>query len=97
MADEIAAPDVRATNLKAGMQPAVFVLSAVLLMASLGTEVAVLFVGYPPHIPDLVVGRVLGLLDAVAMMVLTYWFGTTHGSSQKTELLANSAPAQTTK
>jgi len=39
----------------------------------------------------LVVGRVLGLMDAVAMLVLSYWYGTTNGSAQKSELLAQKA------
>lgn len=86
--------DARQANVTSGMQPAVFWLSIVLLGMSLGSEVAVLFVGYPPGLPDLVVGRVLGLLDAVAMMVLAYWYGTTNGSAQKTELLAQSSPAR---
>jgi hypothetical protein len=38
------------------------------------------------------VGRILGLLDAVSMMVLAYWYGTTNGSTLKTAMLANSAP-----
>jgi len=86
--------DARGANVSSGMQPAVFALSIILLLLTLGSEVSVLFLGYPPSIPDLVVGRVLGLLDAVAMMVLAYWFGTTSGSAQKTELLANSTPVK---
>jgi hypothetical protein len=48
----------------------------------------VLFNGYPDGTDPLVVGRVLGLMDAVAMLVLSYWYGTTNGSAVKNELLA---------
>jgi len=84
--------DARKNAVASGMNWHIFWLSIMLLIVCLGSEVAVLFVGYPPGLPDLVVGRVLGLLDAVAMMVLAYWYGTTAGSSKKTELLAQSRP-----
>lgn len=59
-----------------------------LLVACLGTEIFVLFNGYPATIPEIIVGRVLGLLDSVALLVLSYWYGTTSASQTKTELLA---------
>ena len=62
--------------------------SLLLLVVTIGSEAVVLFHGYPPSTSELVVGRVLGLMDAVAMLVLSYWYGTTNGSSQKTEMLA---------
>jgi len=34
----------------------------------------------------------LGSLSTAWGMVMAFWFGTTHGSAQKNELLANSAP-----
>lgn len=36
---------------------------------------------------ELVVERVLGLLDAIAMTVLGYWFGTSSSSALKTEMM----------
>lgn len=87
----IAAEDrdsARRHNVASGMNKYLFVLSIILLSTSLGCEVAVLFIGYPASIPDLVVGRVLGLMDAVAMMVLAYWYGTTNNSDRKTDMLA---------
>lgn len=79
--------DARASAVASGMSGRVFALSCLLLAVALGGEVAVLFIGYPAHIPDLVVGRVLGLMDAVAMMVLSYWFGTTAGSQSKNDAI----------
>jgi len=78
----------RQANVAGGVQRPLFWLSLFLLVLTLGCEIIVLFSGYPTTIPEIIVGRVLGLMDAVAMMVLSYWYGTTSGSAQKTELLA---------
>lgn len=80
----------RAANVSGGTQKMLFWLSLILLIFTLGTEIAVLFYGYPEKTPEIIVGRVLGLMDAVAMMVLAYWYGTSNGSAQKTQLLAES-------
>ena len=89
--ERIAADD-RASARKAavdgGTARPLFWLSLVLLTLTLGSEVAVLFVGYPPTIPDIVVGRVLGLMDSVALMVLAFHYGSSAGSAAKTEILA---------
>lgn len=78
----------RQANVMGGTQKALFWLSVVLLVTCLGTEVAVLVFGLPVGTSELVVGRVLGLLDAIAMTVLSYWFGTSSSSVVKTDLLA---------
>lgn len=63
-------------------------LSCVILVACLGAEMFVLFVGYPTGAPEIVVGRVLGTLDAAAMLVLNYHYGSSAGSARKSEILA---------
>ena len=79
----------RRANVDGGVQRHMFWMSVLLLLVTLGCEVWVLFNGYPDDkIPEMVVGRILGLMDAVCMMVLTYWYGTTSGSLAKTNLLA---------
>ena len=78
----------RTANVSGGTQKPLFWLSLLLLSITLGTECMVLFKGYPEGTDPLVVGRVLGLMDAVAMLVLSYWYGTTNGSAVKTELLS---------
>lgn len=78
----------RKANVASGMNWGLFWLSVLLLAVSLGCEVALLFRGYPPGIPDLVVGRVLGMLDSIALTILAYWFGTSAGSARKTDLIA---------
>lgn len=83
----------RQANVSGGTQMHLFWLSLVLLTLTLGTEIYVLFNGYPKDLlSDIIVGRVLGLMDAVAMMVLAYWYGTTNGSAQKTHLLSQAEP-----
>lgn len=93
--EKIAADDrdsARKANVAGGTQGMLFWLSLALLAVTLGSEVAVLFTGYPPTVPEIVVGRVLGLLDSLAMMVCAYWYGTTASSAQKTQLLAAKSP-----
>lgn len=82
----------RKANVAGNTQLPLFWLSLVLLCACLGMEGFVLFKGYPDDIPEIIVGRVLGLADAVVMMVMSYWYGTSSGSHQKNELLAASTP-----
>jgi len=84
----------RKANVEGGTQKPLFWLSMVLLAVTLGCEAVVLFHGLPADTPDIVVGRVLGLMDSVALMVLSYWYGTSNGSAQKSELLAHSPPVK---
>ena len=68
-------------------QRPLFWLSLVLLVLCLGTEITVLVRGLPEGTRELVVGRVLGLLDAIARTVLAYWYGTSSSSATKTQML----------
>lgn len=77
----------RKANVDGGTQKMLFWLSLLLLTITLGAELVVLFNGYPKALDDIVVGRVLGLMDSVALMVLSYWYGTSNGSARKTDLL----------
>lgn len=83
----------RKANVEGGTQRHMFWLSVLLLIITMGCEISVLFFGYPDDkLPEMVVGRILGLMDAVCMMVLAYHYGTTSNSLVKTNLLAQSAP-----
>lgn len=81
----------RKASVAGGTQKYLFWLSIFLLVMTLGSEMWVLFVGYPRMVPEIVVGRILGLMDSVALLVLGYWYGTTDQSRQKTELLHGKA------
>lgn len=82
----------RKANVEGGVQAHMFWLSVVLLALTLGTEIFILFNGYPKTLPEIIVGRILGLLDGVALLVLGYHYGTTSGSIQKSAMLAQSVP-----
>ena len=84
----------RAASVSGGTQIHLFWMSIVLLIITLGTEVYVLLSGYPEGLSEIIVGRVLGLMDAVAMMVLAYWYGTNSSSARKTELISMSDPVK---
>ena len=78
----------RQANVQGGTQNKLFWLSLVLLIVALGCEVLVLFYGYPSTVDAIVVGRVLGLMDSIVILVITYWFGSSSGSARKTDLMA---------
>ena len=84
----------RQANVAGGTQNKLFWLSLLLLTVTLGCEVLVLFHGYPTTVDAIVVGRVLGLMDSVALLVLSYWFGSSSGSDRKTDLIAGNRAAQ---
>lgn len=84
----------RQANVSGGTQNKLFWLSLVLLTVTLGCEVLVLFYGYPSTVDQIVVGRVLGLMDSVALLVLGYWFGSSSGSDRKTDMIAASPPVR---
>ena len=79
----------RQANVAGATQRPLFWLSVMLLVLCLGTEITVLVRGLPQGTSELVVGRVLGLLDAIAMTVLAYWYGTSSSSAVKTQMLLN--------
>lgn len=67
-------------------------LTWLIVLITLGSEGALMFNAMPHTIDDIVLGRILGTMDAALVMVLGYWFGSNQNSQRKTELLANSAP-----
>lgn len=87
-ADNADRDSARRANVEGGTTNKLFWLSVVLVMTALGCEAAVLFLGIPENANEFVVGRVLGLLDSIALTVLAYWFGSSSGSAQKTEMMA---------
>lgn len=62
------------------------ILTWMIVFIVLGLEGAILF-GAKPDVGDIVLGRIMGTLDASLVTVLAYWFGTTNGSARKTEML----------
>jgi hypothetical protein len=83
----------RQASVDGGTAGKLFWLSLALLALCIGSEIAVLFVGYPRTVDPIVVGRVLGLLDSVALVVISFWFGSSSGSARKSELIAAAGKA----
>lgn len=54
-------------------------------------EAVVLLHGYPTNIAGEVVGRILGTLDASAILVLSYYFGSSSGSRAKDDTITEMA------
>jgi hypothetical protein len=80
--------DARGKAVEGGTAKMLFWLSLVLLVVCIGAEIAVLFHGYPDKVPEIVVGRVLGLLDALTMLVASFWYGTTVNNGRKDDTIA---------
>lgn len=78
----------RMASVTGGTLNKLFWLSLWLISTVLIAELCVLWLGIPHGVPEIIVGRVLGMLDSVAMQVMNFWYGTSSGSAQKTELLA---------
>lgn len=79
--------DARQMAVQTGAKtPAVLTWLIVVIVLSL--EGYILFEGTPEKVSEIVMGRILGTLDMCLVTVLSYWFGTTYGSSRKTDLLA---------
>ncbi len=53
------------------------------------SELIVLRYGIPHGVPEIVVGRILGLLDSIAIQVLNFWYGTSSGPVRKTDLMVS--------
>lgn len=77
----------RKASVEGGTLNKLFWLSFWLISTVLISELVVLAYGIPHGVPEIVVGRILGLLDSVALQVLNFWFGTSSGSVRKTDML----------
>ena len=70
-----------------------FWLSIVIIIVALSAEVYAMFFGVSDKADPLIVGRVLGMLDAALLLVLQFNYGSSVGAKRATELLAKSTPA----
>jgi hypothetical protein len=57
-------------------------------------EGVLLFGHYPKDVDQVVLGRILGTLDSALMLVLSYYFGSSHSSMRQTEIIASQAASQ---
>ena len=70
------------------------ILTWIVVILCLSFEGLMLFGQMPKPASEIVLGRVLGTLDSALMMVLAFWFGSSHGSQNKDAMLANSMPVK---
>jgi len=90
--EKIASADrasARDFSTKSGTSNELFWFSIIILGIGLSAEIWVLFRGYSNQIPEIIVGRVLGLLDALVMLVASFWYGTTRSSQTKDTTIQN--------
>jgi hypothetical protein len=66
------------------------ILTWLIVFLTLTAEAALLFNQVPPGADPIIIGRVLGTMDAALITVLSFWFGSNSSSARKTELLASS-------
>ena len=64
-------------------------LTWLIVVLTLSAEIGMLFHVIPAGANEMVMGRVLGTLDAALVMVLGFWFGSSHGSQNKDTMIAN--------
>lgn len=64
------------------------VLTWLIVTLTLVAEAALLFNQVPHGADPVIIGRILGTMDSALVMVLSFWFGSSSGSQQKTTLLA---------
>jgi hypothetical protein len=65
------------------------ILSWFIVASTIGLEGYVMLYGVPAEAIDLIVGRVLGTLDAAFVTVTAYWLGTSSSSHAKDITIAN--------
>lgn len=59
------------------------VLSWIIVGATLWLDGYVMIKGIPSNVPDVVLGRILGTLDAALITVITYWLGAAHQAQSR--------------
>lgn len=67
------------------------ILTWIIVALTLSAEIALMFNKVPPGVDPIILGRILGTMDAALMLVLGFWFGTTQGSQFKDRTIAGMA------
>lgn len=64
------------------------ILTWVVVVITLACEGVMLFNAIPPGADPIILGRILGTMDSALMLVLGFWFGSSHGSQSKDNTIA---------
>lgn len=72
-------------------QPSIIppLLAVIVVIAVGASEGLLLFGNMPSKVDPIVLGRVMGTLDAALMLVLSFYFGSSHSSERKTDIIAS--------
>ena len=73
----------RTSMVDGGLSKHLFWMSIVILVMTVGTNVFMLLNGTPEGISEVALGRAIGFLENISMIVLGFWYGTSHGSMMK--------------
>lgn len=77
----------RTSMVDGGLSKHLFWMSIVILVMTVGTNVFMLLNGTPEGISEVALGRAIGFLENISMIVLGFWYGTSHGSMMKNGLI----------
>jgi ABC-type anion transport system duplicated permease subunit len=78
-------------NLTTDMQQRIFWLCAGILVWTAIIESAVLFLGVPNTLPEIMAGRILGWFESMGGLAVGYWLSTSHSSAIKNGLVSKVA------
>lgn len=83
----------RQASVDGGDRSRLFWLSIFLFIVAFGLEGSLLFMGFADGISGELVGRVMGTVDTMAVMILSFWYGTSRSSQDRDNLLYHSTPS----
>lgn len=86
----------RQASVDGGDRVRLFWLSIFLFIVAFGLEGTLLFMGFADGISGELVGRVMGTVDTMAVMILSFWYGTSRSSQNSENLLYHSTPSHLT-
>jgi len=69
------------------------IIALLVVVATLAAETVYLFLGTPAIIPDVLIGRILGTLDAALLLVLNFYFASSIMQSRGSQRGSDASPA----
>ena len=79
--------NARKSMVEGGISKHLFWFSVAIVCITMLIQAAVLFMGIPGGISETIANRSLGFLESLSMIIIGYWYGSSMGSKQKTDLL----------
>ena len=79
----------RNSMVESGLSLHLFWMSVLFLGMTIGTNVWMLTYGTPEGMSEVALGRAIGFLENISMIVLGFWYGTSHGSMMKNGIIGS--------